>query len=376
MAHDDEEEAGYRWLNQYEKTWEAIQEDAQGGLQFVDDDFIQRAKRRRFLAKPGNIRLGMMRHLYVILDLSKAMEEADLKPSRIVCTIKLGIIVTFNKRAEKLTELSGNPRLHTSALLKKEKPNVCQGQPSLQNALETAKKSLRHLPGHASREILVVFGSLTTCDPGDVMETFESLKEFKIRCSIIGLAAEVKVCKKLSATTDGTYDVILDEKHYRDVLMQHVIPPAAKVDVEAALIKMGFPRHIMSPTPSLCLCHVDGEWSKDVNRSGYFCPQCDSKFCELPVQCKTCGLTLVSAPHLARSFQHLFPLPQFTEVTADEQSMQKNCSGCDSPLGKNLIYECPECCKRFCFECDLFIHETLHVCPGCTSSVDKSIETA
>jgi hypothetical protein len=27
----------------------------------------------------------------------------------------------------------------------------------------------------------------------------------------------------------GTYDVILDEKHFRDILMQHVIPPAAKV---------------------------------------------------------------------------------------------------------------------------------------------------
>ena len=26
------------------------------------------------------------------------------------------------------------------------------------------------------------------------------------------------------------------------------------------------------------------------------------------------GLTLVSAPHLARSYQHLFPLPQFTET--------------------------------------------------------------
>ena len=27
----------------------------------------------------------------------------------------------------------------------------------------------------------------------------------------------------------GSYDVILDEKHYRDILMQHVIPPAAQV---------------------------------------------------------------------------------------------------------------------------------------------------
>ena len=39
----------------------------------------------------------------------------------------------------------GNPRIHTSALAQKEKPNICQGEPSLQNALETAKKSLRQV---------------------------------------------------------------------------------------------------------------------------------------------------------------------------------------------------------------------------------------
>ena len=32
------------------------------------------------------------------------------------------------------------------------------------------------------------------------------------------------------------------------------------------------------------------------------------RYCELPVECRGCGLTLVSAPHLARSYHHLFPL--------------------------------------------------------------------
>lgn len=383
---EDEDESGYRWLNQYEKSWEAIQEDAEGGLQFVDNDFMQRAKRRRLLAKTGNIRLGMMRHLYIILDTSKAMGEADLRPSRLTCTVKLlqnfiveyfdqnpisqlGIITTNNKRAEKLTELSGNPRVHIAALSKKEAPNVCQGEPSLQNALETAKQSLRHLPGHASREIVTIFGSLTTCDPGNILETLESLKECKIRCSVIGLSAEVKVCKSLTTTTQGSYDVILDEKHYRDILMQHVVPPEAKADAEAALIRMGFPQHLMSSTPSLCLCHLDSEWKKEIDNSGYFCPQCNSKHCELPVQCKVCALTLVSAPHLARSFQHLFPLAHFTEVTADDNDLeQKFCFGCQTVLSKHMVYRCPECKKLFCFECDLFIHETLHVCPGCSST--------
>ena len=31
-----------------------------------------------------------------------------------------------------------------------------------------------------------------------------------------------------------------------------------------------------------------------------------------------CGLTLVSSPHLARSYHHLFPVPPFEEVSAEE----------------------------------------------------------
>lgn len=30
-------------------------------------------------------------------------------------------------------------------------------------------------------------------------------------------------------------------------------------------------------------------------------------------------------------------------------------------------YSCPLCKESFCIDCDLFIHETLHNCPGCTS---------
>ena len=49
-----------------------------------------------------------------------------------------------------------------------------------------------------------------------------------------------------------------------------------------------------------------------------FLLQCNAKYCELPVECKSCGLTLVSAPHLARSYHHLFPLPPFIEHLAKE----------------------------------------------------------
>lgn len=47
------------------------------------------------------------------------------------------------------------------------------GEPSLQNTLELAGRILKPLPGHASRELLVLLASLTTCDPGDISTTIQ-----------------------------------------------------------------------------------------------------------------------------------------------------------------------------------------------------------
>lgn len=47
------------------------------------------------------------------------------------------------------------------------------GEPSLQNTLDFAGRVLRPLPAHASRELLVLFASLTTCDPGDINTTIQ-----------------------------------------------------------------------------------------------------------------------------------------------------------------------------------------------------------
>ena len=33
-----------------------------------------------------------------------------------------------------------------------------------------------------------------------------------------------------------------------------------------------------------------------------------------------------------------------------------------SPLGR---YRCPDCHNDFCTECDVFVHDVVHCCPGC-----------
>ena len=37
----------------------------------------------------------------------------------------------------------------------------------------------RHLPNHASREVLIIFGCLTTCDPGDINDSIAVITNFE-----------------------------------------------------------------------------------------------------------------------------------------------------------------------------------------------------
>ncbi len=65
----------YRWETGYEKTWEAITEDSDGLLEVSVQEMLQRARRKRLLEKSGpKVKLGMMRHLYIILDMSDNMK--------------------------------------------------------------------------------------------------------------------------------------------------------------------------------------------------------------------------------------------------------------------------------------------------------------
>uniref|UniRef100_A0A8C2W783 General transcription factor IIH subunit n=1 Tax=Cyclopterus lumpus TaxID=8103 RepID=A0A8C2W783_CYCLU len=379
---DEEPERTKRWEGGYERTWEVLKEDESGSLKATVEEILFQSKRKRVTESHGQVRLGMMRHLHLVVDCSRSMEDQDLKPNRLTASLKLietfveeyfdqnpisqlGIITTKNKRAEKLTDLAGNPKKHIVAL-KKAVDTVCLGEPSLYNSLHLAIQTLKHMPGHTSREILVILSSLTTCDPANICELIKTLKSLKVRVSVIGLSAEVRVCTVLTRETGGSYHVILDESHFKELLMLHVKPPPASSSSECSLIRMGFPQHIIaSLTDQEANAAISTSSGADLSLGGYFCPQCHAKYTELPVECKVCGLTLVSAPHLARSFHHLFPLQAFTESPTEQLQKDRFCQACQGELKDKSIFSCPSCCSVFCVECDLFIHDSLHCCPCC-----------
>jgi transcription initiation factor TFIIH subunit 2 len=298
------------------------------------------------------------------------MSQTDFKPSRLTVTMnvleafikdyfdqnplsQLGIIITKKSIAEKITELSSNPTKHITAL---KAHTVTEGEVSLQNALDVARTSLCYVPKYGSREIVLLFESLTTCDPGDIFATIDQVKADNIQCSVVGAGAHVHVCKAIAERTGGSYHVALNEAHLRELVFAHSPPPPSTQKVETSLIRMGFPQR--NNNLSLCVCH------QAPKSAGYFCPQCGNKFCELPIDCQICGLTLISSPHLARSYHHLFPVNIFTETPVSD--VRINCFACQKNLpAKSAIFTCSNCSRKFCNDCDDYIHESLHNCPGC-----------
>ena len=336
------------------------------------------------------------------------MAEKDLRPNRYLLSIRyacdfvreyfeqnpisqLAVVGMRDGLALRISDMSGNPVYHTDAIEKLRLDDPL-GSPSLQNALEMARGALFHTPSHGTREVVIIYGALWSADPGDIHVTIHSLVADKIRVSIVGLAAQVSICKELVRLTNAgntsSYAIALNEVHFREKLLEATTPPITRSKKMSAngLLMMGFPSRIVERTASLCGCH--GRPSK----GGYLCSRCSTKVCALPCECPSCGLTLILSTHLARSYHHLFPLRNWLEVAWTDARRSSNCFSCQHPFppqpkddsmrgapaktGHNTSvssrYMCPDCAQHFCVDCDVFCHEVLYNCPGCQSLGDEA----
>ncbi|KAL9938323.1 hypothetical protein V8E36_002946 [Tilletia maclaganii] len=477
--------ASYRWEATFKRSWDAVQEDAGGSLTGTIQNLVDANKRRRTLRNEAPVQRGIIRHLVLVIDLSEAMLEKDMRPNRWDLSLQfarefvneyfdqnpIGQIAVFATRdgiAERIIPMGGNTMDHVATLSNKRRFEP-RGEPSLQNALEMARSSLSHLPASNSREVLVIFGSLTTSDPGNIHDTMSALKRDNVRVNIVSLAAEMKICREICTQTGGIFGVALNEGHFRDLLFQLVPPPEIEGKAKrkkkkrrpagaegvngasngqhggqidgaqpgedndeedddededededenmADLMQMGFPLRLPGSAPmTLCSCH------SKLRSAGYLCPRCGAKMCEVPTDCPICGLTIVMSTHLARSYHHLFPVPNFVAQSwADlDNDLDEACFACailfpakprtqirpessangasssqarqrdaNAPsaagatqgagkaasstdkaqtaavLAESGRYMCQRCGNDFCLDCDAFIHEHLHLCPGC-----------
>lgn len=394
------------------RSWDAVVEGEDGTLAGTIEGLAEAQKRARLMKDTTPLQRGIIRHLVLVLDMSFAMLEKDLLPSRHQLSMayasefvreyfeqnpisQLAIIGMRDGIAVRISDMSGNPGDHLEKLQEwvKQEP---QGNPSLQNALEMCRGALFHTPTHGTREVLIVYGALMSSDPGDIRDTLHALIKDRIRVSIVGLAAQVAICEELCSKTNGGdtsgYNIALDEPNFRDLLLEITTPPITRTKEQsnASLLMMGFPsRTLAAPeTTNYCACH------HRPTREGYGCTRCGARVCRLPAECPGCGLTLILSTHLARSYHHLFPLRNWSEVPWAEAKQSKSCYSCLTPfpeasgrgggasngkapersdrppvkgLSESGRYACEVCGNHFCIDCDLFAHEVLHNCPGCQS---------
>jgi transcription initiation factor TFIIH subunit 2 len=387
-----------RW-EEIQRAWDAGLED--DNIESTVAELLEAGKKRRLLKDETPLQRGIIRHLVLILDLSIAMAEKDLRPTRYLLAIRyacdfvreyfeqnpisqMAVVGMRDGIAIRVSDMSGNPVYHMEAIQKLRLDDP-EGSPSLQNALEMARAALFHTPSHGTREVVIIYGALWSADPGDIHATIKSLVADKIRVAIVGLAAQVSICKELVRVTNAgdvsSYTVALNEVHFREKLLEATTPPITRSQKMSAngLLMMGFPSRTVERTASLCACH------SVQSKGGYLCSRCSTKVCQLPCECPACGLTLILSTHLARSYHHLFPLRNWLEVSWTEARKSTHCFSCQSTFptppkegtdapaktgsstSVSSRYRCPDCAQHFCVDCDVFCHETLYNCPGCQS---------
>ena len=134
------------------------------------------------MASNSHVCKGMIRFLYAVLDLSQAVNEEDMRPSRLAVISalmykffreffsqnplsQLGLVVTRNGISRSASRSSAAIQRHIAAL--KEHLDAA-GEMSIQNSLESVHSSLAQLPLYGSREVMFVVSALSTCDPGSV----------------------------------------------------------------------------------------------------------------------------------------------------------------------------------------------------------------
>ncbi|KAL2755157.1 hypothetical protein ACRALDRAFT_1057820 [Sodiomyces alcalophilus JCM 7366] len=330
------------------RSWEEVVEGDDGSL--TVGERLEAEKRRRLLRDTTPLQRGIIRHLMLVLDMSFAMAEKDLLPTRHRLTWKfarefvrayfeqnpisqMGIIGMRDGIAVRISDMSGDPTEHLEHLKKWEDMDP-QGNPSLQNALEMCRGALFHAPSHGTREVLIIYGALLSSDPGDIRDTISNLIVDRIRVTIVGLAAQVAICEEICSKTNAgdetQYNVAIDEVHFRELFLRTTTPPVTRTQAHstASVLMMGFPSRTLAPADAVvyCACH------NLPTREGYSCTRCLTRVCRLPAECPGCGLTLIFSTHLARSYHHLFPLRNWVEVPWTEARKSKACYSCLAPF--------------------------------------------
>ncbi|KAF4670560.1 General transcription factor IIH subunit 2 [Perkinsus olseni] len=400
-GHLDEAHA---WEADYTKSWINITKDQHGKLVVRDEAATARKYPRNYdgvlpvsagddgeLVHKQSMALkrGLLRFLYLVVDMSSAMQNTDYKQNRLDFVVthlcrnfipqyfdlnpisNLSVISLRDQKAHFVTRMSGQPASQVERVLQFSTGGV-SGSASLVNALEAVGQAAKgSLPRYGTREVLIVWGSLHSVDPPTsgklipdcVERLIEEIKPNSVRVSVISLSPELYALRKVVEMTGGTFSVATSPIHFKRLMQKHLTPP--NWVSSPSYIKMGFPvrracdgNHTADP-PIKCMCH-----NKLQKTFVYICPQCHSPVCEIPVNCPVCRLPLVDDDALKKHHRHIYSMPTYTLLPTVDYPKSYTCRFCGTDFTEGGA-RCDQCLSDVCYECDMFAHNKLRHCPGC-----------
>lgn len=300
--------------------------------------------------------------MYVLIDFSGSMRQGDYKPNRMDFVIGqltefvkaffdqnpisyLSLVAMRDGAAKYITRMNGQPAFQIRKLKEFSRTNVPSGTCSLLKALQLVG-SPQDIPLYATRETLVIWGSLSSVDPPPFLNSISTEKEGRI--TVISMCPEVYAVKRSASE----FNVALNSSDFKTRLDAMLAPKDTSTSAtKPVYIKMGFPVRSFSKL-SKCCCH------SQLHSAVYTCPQCGAFVCEIPASCPACKLTLVDKEMLSRVHRLLYDMPSYVSCPPD------TCAGCNGPTpGRSA--RCTACREIYCSQCSAFSHETLKHCIGC-----------
>lgn len=273
MDSEDEGE-GYAWEKGIKKGVVDILTKEENIKVASDIDIIRKFERKQYMdkMKENSKTRSMIRYLSIVIDLSSSMKSTDMKPTRLAVTkvhlmrfiesyfdqnplSLVSLLGTGNGRANLISDYFSSANDHCEKLKEAE---VQEGDPSVQNALDLSMAQFKEVPKYAFKEVLIIYSSMITCDPGNVFDTINTLKENGIRVSIISLSAAVFILQKICSETSGEFSVARDNTHFEELLQRNLLPKVSLSsfeEKETLLVKMGFPKKNIVSQPVICSCH-------------------------------------------------------------------------------------------------------------------------
>ncbi|KAF2200247.1 hypothetical protein GQ43DRAFT_456570 [Delitschia confertaspora ATCC 74209] len=372
---------------------ETYEEAEDGTIQQSVHEKAEERKRKRLRRDTKPFQRGIIRHVALVLDVSEAMLEKDMRPNRYITMIKY--------TQEYVREFfEQNPISQMTVLI-------------MRDGLCTTGNIIPHSQPRDPRGHYSLWGSSNPRSwryPSDHQELCK------------GPCSREHHWNQTNGGDESEYVVATDQESLRELLLATTTPPVVRTTQSshsrenvAALMAMGFPSRVIDDVPTLCACHGN------LTRSGYTCSRCKAKVCSLPSTCPSCQLTLLLSTHLARSYHHLFPLQNWRQVSWERARKKRTqeCASCltkfpepppkeaahekekgrqkdqgNLELAQNQVngdsgelrteeyqkasessrYECASCGNHFCIDCDIYCHTELYNCPGCLSQADLNPE--